>query len=110
MNEGIRYDKGKPRFDLLPPDALFEIVKVFTDGAEKYESRNWEKGMDWNKHFSAMQRHLWKWQMGQSIDEESGHNHLAHAAFGCLALLAYELRGIGIDDRPKTKGNKECLS
>jgi hypothetical protein len=100
---GVRHDEGKTRFDLLPADALFEVARVFTEGAKKYDSRNWEKGMAWNKHFAAMQRHLWKWEMGQSIDEESQLNHLAHAAFGCLALLAYELRRIGEDDRPKLK-------
>ena len=99
-DEGIRHDEGKPRFDLLPGDALFEIVKVFTQGAKKYEERNWEKGMRWGKHYAAMQRHLWKWWNGSSVDEESGLNHLAHAAFGCLALLAYELRKVGEDDRP----------
>jgi hypothetical protein len=104
---GIRHDEGKPRWDLIPPDAMLEVVKVFSEGAKKYEDRNWEKGMKWNKHFAAMQRHLWKWESGISLDEESGLNHLAHAAFGCLALLAYELRQIGEDDRPKLRSEDE---
>ena len=96
---GKKYDGGKARFDLLPPDALFELVKVFTRGAEKYDDRNWEKGMTWGRVFGAIQRHLWKFWRGETHDQDLGTHHLANAAWGCMVLMAYSMRMIGKDDR-----------
>jgi hypothetical protein len=100
-NSGIKYDECKPRWDLLPFDALNEIAKVMTYGAIKYEPRNWERGMSWNRVFASMQRHLSTWFHGNNIDDESKMSHLAHAACCMLYLLAFEVRAEGIDDRPK---------
>lgn len=96
---GIRFDAGKLRFDLLPPDALSELVAVYTDGAAKYSPRNWEKGMSWGRCLGALLRHVFAWMRGEQNDPESGHHHLAHAAWGCLALITYERHNIGTDDR-----------
>lgn len=104
--EGRKDDQDKARFDLLPPDALWEVVRVYTFGSGKYGDRNWEKGIKWGRVFAAICRHLFSWWRGERCDEETGINHLAHAAWGCLALLAYELRGMSnLDDRQPT--NKE---
>jgi len=35
MNEGIKHDAEKPRIDLLPFEALEEVAKVLTFGAER---------------------------------------------------------------------------
>ena len=35
MNEGIKHDAEKPRMDLLPFEALEEVAKVLTFGAER---------------------------------------------------------------------------
>ena len=102
LKNGVRYDEGKPRMDLLPGDALVEIAKVLTHGANKYSPRNWEKGMDWHKLYAPIQRHLWKWWQGEELDKESGLHHLAHAACDVLMLQATVLRGVGTDDRPRT--------
>jgi len=96
---GLRFDAGKNRVDLLPPDALMELGKVYAYGATKYASRNWERGMPWSKVIGPLLRHLFKWMMGQKIDEESGQLHSAMIAWNAIALLTYELRGIGHDDR-----------
>lgn len=98
--EGRKDDDGKNRFDLLPPDALSEVVRVYTFGAGKYGDRNWEQGLRWGRVFAAICRHLFSWWRGEDHDPETGINHLAHAAWGCLTLLAYDLRGMdGFDDR-----------
>jgi hypothetical protein len=97
---GLRYDKGKPRWDLLPADALEELVLVYTRGAEKYAERNWEKGMSWSRCFRSMLSHTWKWWGGEQFDDETGLHHLAHVAWNALALVAYEKRKVGTDDRP----------
>ena len=44
-------------------------------------------------------RHLWAFWRGEEIDPESGHPHLAHAAFHVFGLLAFTERKIGVDDR-----------
>jgi hypothetical protein len=77
-----------------------EVLKVLSYGANKYSERNWEKGMDWSRAFSAMMRHMWAWWAGEDHDGETGLSHLAHAACCVLFLLAYSKRFDGYDDRP----------
>lgn len=99
--EGVKYDQQKIRWDLVPYDAVNEIAKVLTFGAAKYEARNWEKGMDWSRAFGALQRHLTRWFHGQNKDKETKLTHLANAGCCLFFLLAWELRQVGNDDRPK---------
>ena len=96
---GKKYDSGKPRYDLLPPDVLAEVVKIMTDGAEKYGEYNWAKGMSWSRLFAAAMRHLWAFWDRQNLDPESGSPHLAHASVNLIFLMAYQGRDIGTDDR-----------
>jgi hypothetical protein len=99
--EGTKHDSGKIRMDLLPYDAIVEIAKILTFGASKYNDRNWEKGFHWSRVYGALQRHLTLWFAGQDNDVESGRSHLAHAGCCLFFLLAFVLRGVGKDDRPK---------
>lgn len=99
LKEGTKYDEGKLRYDLLPPDAVQELVRVYDYGALKYADRNWEKGMKWSRCFSALMRHSWAFWMGENLDPESGLPHMAHAAFCCLALIRYVKRNKEFDDR-----------
>jgi hypothetical protein len=96
----VKHDVGKVRFGLVPFDALREIAHVLTTGAAKYSDHNWKAGADWSRYFDALMRHLTAWWEGESLDAETGRSHLAHAGCCLLFLLAYELRGIGKDDRP----------
>ena len=97
---GKKFDAGKLRFDLLPPDSLKEIVKVFTSGAEKYGEHNWSNGMSWSRVFGAAQRHQWAFWGGEDFDSETTHNHIAHAIVNLMFLLAYyERRLESLDDR-----------
>lgn len=98
-DHGLRYSKGKLRYSLMPPDAYQEIIRVFTKGAEKYAPRNWEKGMEWHECLEPLERHLAKWKMGYSRDEEYPDlYHMAMVAWNAIALLTYELRDIGVND------------
>lgn len=98
-DEGVKFDAGKPRWELLPFDALDEVAAVLHFGAKKYGSRNWEKGMAWGRFLGAALRHLGAWARGKNIDSESQLPHLAHAACCVLMLLALTTRGVGTDDR-----------
>lgn len=99
---GVKHDQGKARWDLLPFEALDQVVLVMTFGAEKYNDRNWEKGMKWGRLIGAAFRHLVAFVRGQNLDPETGLPHLAHAACCVLFLLTYQLRGTPGDDRAGT--------
>src|SRR5690606_20669550 len=91
LKEGVKYDDHKLPLHLLPFDALMEITEILKFGAEKYEDRNWERGMSWHKPFRACLSHLWLWWLkadhgkGPGNDEETGKSHLLHA--GCCILF-----------------------
>ncbi len=96
---GRKDDAGKARYDLIPADALEEVARVYTMGAEKYGDRNWERGMKRGRIFAAMMRHAWAWWRGEIHDPVDGQHHLASVVWCGLSLIAYDLRGIGEDDR-----------
>ena len=99
----IRDSDGKTRWDLLPYDALDEIAKVLTDGANQYGDRNWEKGFPWTAVFASLMRHTSAWMLGEDLCPKSGRPHLAHAGCNVLFLLTFYLRKTGTDDRVKVK-------
>jgi hypothetical protein len=110
MTSGIKHDLDKLPWDLLPYDALAEVVKVLQFGAKKYTARNWEKGIRYSRLYSAAKRHLdgdgnlsKGWWNGETYDKETGINHLAHSICELLFALSFEVRNnrIGLDDRPK---------
>ncbi len=71
--------EGKGRMDLLPVRAIFEVAKVFEEGARKYASRNWERGIPLSRFMDSALRHTMKHLRGDR-DEP-------HAAMGCWNLL-----------------------
>ena len=100
QEQGKKWDQGKLRFDLLPPDVLRQVVEILTQGAKEYGDRNWEQGINWGRVFAAAQRHQWDWWEGLSEDKDSGCNPLAHAIVDLMFLLAYQTRGkTDFDDR-----------
>ncbi len=100
----IKNDSGKPRYDLVPWDAMEMFVDVLNYGADKYAARNWEDGMEWSRFFAACLRHLTAWfQHREDVDPESGKSHLAHATCCLMFLMAYQSRGAGEDDRPNVE-------
>jgi hypothetical protein len=104
---GVKYDQEKARYDLIPASAMDEVAQVYTFGANKYRDRNWEVGMRWGRVFAAIMRHAWAWMRGETYDPETGLHHMAHAAFGCLALIEFDFTGAGQDDRPYSAPVKE---
>ncbi len=111
MSEGKKFDTGKTRLELLPPELLFAVGEILTFGASKYDDRNWEKGMSWSRVYGALMRHMWAWWGGKgpttenfvfgSLDLETGKPHLWHAGCCIAFLITYEERKIGEDDRAK---------
>jgi len=101
VSGGRKYDTDKLRYDLIPVEAERSLAEVYTYGAGKYDDRNWEKGIAFNRIYAAIRRHLALFWSGEDLDEESGLPHLSHVAWGCMALETYRKRGmIQFDNRP----------
>lgn len=86
--EGVKHDEDKPKFSLMKPDALMEMVAVLTYGAKKYSPDNWKHLENARqRYFDAANRHLWQWYGGEERDPESGLHHLAHAMSSLMFLI-----------------------
>lgn len=99
QKEGLRYNNGKTRYDLLEPYALEQLAKVFTIGAKKYQEHNWELGMAWTKVLASLKRHIAEFEKGEDYDEETKLHHMAHAAWNAMALVSYYKIAPQYDDR-----------
>ena len=86
----------------IDAQALYTLAEVAGSGADKYSRDNYLAGYDWSLSYDALQRHALKWAAGQNRDDESGLPHMAHVAWHALALVAFELRDLGRDDRHAT--------
>ena len=91
--DGVKYDNGKPRWDLLPIAEIEDRVKILTFGAEKYAPNNWQK-IEPNRYVAAAFRHFTAWLKGDCVDSESGLSHLAHAGCNILFLMWFEKHGM----------------
>jgi hypothetical protein len=101
LEEGTKYDGGKPPLELIPTKPLLQIAEVLEFGRKKYDAHNWRKGMAWSRLYGAALRHIYASLDGVDLDSESGHDHLAHAACCLLFLLEYKTTATGTDDRYK---------
>lgn len=90
--EGRKYDVGKLRLDLIPPEVTRALGEILTYGAGKYGDKNWEKGISEDRLYAALQRHLLAWREGEAKDEESGLSHLVHALCNLAMLVTFERR------------------
>ena len=91
----LKNNRGKLRYTLIPPDALAELAKVYTYGADKYAAHNWLKGADRADYADALMRHYIAYVSGEIRDKDTGLHHMAHLAFSAFTLMAYDMRKIG---------------
>jgi hypothetical protein len=90
--DGEKFDSEKDRWDLLPMDAIEQVVKILTYGAKKYADNNWQKVEPFgDRYYAALMRHLVAHRMGEKVDPESGQLHIAHATCNAIFLLWNEL-------------------
>lgn len=93
---GKKDDKDKARWDLLPYEAVEQVVKVLTFGDKKYPQQgnipNWRLVPNHrDRYFAAAMRHMVAWRQGESIDAETGLPHLSHGIACLLFLLAKDM-------------------
>ena len=89
---------------LVPPSLIVSLAPVFALGARKYGAYNWrlpDQGISASTYYAACLRHMVRWFDGETLDPESGLDHLTHAA-ACLSILidAKGIPGAFNDDRP----------
>lgn len=85
-------DEDKLRYDLIPPEVLQEVAKVFSFGKEIYGKDNWKKGLEQERLYSATMRHLEADRMGEKLDKESKLPHLAHAVANIMISLWFDIK------------------
>lgn len=88
------------RYDLIPHEALAELSAAYGIGAKKYDENNWLKGIAWMKNVGALMRHLYRWVAREDFDPETGIHHMALVSWHAFALMTFQSRGLGEDDRP----------
>lgn len=86
MVEGLKFDAGKPRMDLIDPYAIERLAEVLDFGARKYAAHNWRKGITMSRLLGAGLRHIYARLRGEVYDLESGLPHLSHAM--CCLMFA----------------------
>lgn len=95
-DKGVKLDEGKPRMGLVLggfADALLEVGRVGTFGAEKYTDNGWQSVENGEERYTdALFRHLLKYKLGEEFDRESHIRHLSHVAWNALAILSLHLR------------------
>ena len=103
----VKQDQDKPRLGLIPSKAIISTGRALTYGAKppKYNEFNYKQngGLEWDRVYSALLRHLFAWIDGEDIDPESGLHHLDHLG-ACTAMLQdLVFSKIGKDTRFTTK-------
>lgn len=80
------------RYDLIPPEVLERMARIFDYGAKRYEPDNW-KLIGTNDHINHVFTHLIAFRLGDTSDD-----HLGHAAWRLLAAYWTAMRD-GYDAR-----------
>jgi hypothetical protein len=109
-DSGARYNTGKARFDLIPPEVLLQLAEHYNYGANKYQPNNWVKGFPYSDTYASLQRHLNAWWGGETNDPESGRHHLVAVIWNAVTLLYFELypqRYEPFDDRLNSQLKRE---
>lgn len=107
LDEGVKHDDGKLRYDLLDDAAMDELVAVLTVGAIKYDDNNWRKLDNLDARYTAAgRRHDSADRQGELLDPEDELMHLAHEMCCVMFRLAKKL-----EEHPElNKNRKERLA
>ena len=85
---------NKLMWELLPLEDIEDVVKVYTEGANKYGVNTWQNLENgYNRYKAALFRHLLEYEKGNEYDEETGCRHLAQVVWNAIALLHISKKG-----------------
>lgn len=77
--------EGKPRYDLMPTNALTRVADLYARGAAKYDDNNWKKGQPFSRVYASLFRHMIQWRDGDKEED-----HLAAVVWNAFSLMYYE--------------------
>jgi hypothetical protein len=99
-NPKARVGSLKAPLHLVPPALSIGVAYALKDGAAKYGAYNWrEEPINVSTYVGAILRHLYAYQDGEDVAEDSGVCHLAHVAACCALLMDGKASGSLVDDR-----------
>lgn len=90
VEEFMKFDTNKLRYDLIPPSALEALATVLTYGAKKYKPDNWKNVDNPERYIGAAMRHFEAYRSGEWLDPESGKPHLWHVMTNIAFLTELE--------------------
>lgn len=93
--------KGKGNPALVPNWVIWLVSRIYEDGAAKYTSRNWEKGMPLSEYLNSAERHLAKLKAG--MRDEPHASQVIWNMIGYVftaALIKMGLRPAELNDMP----------
>jgi hypothetical protein len=76
---------NKPSLELISPFFERRLGDWLRKGAERYEHRNWEKGMPIERCLGSLKRHVASYQAG-----EKDEDHIAAVACNVMFIIHYE--------------------
>jgi hypothetical protein len=94
-DQGMKKDHGKPRWELVPFEALEGMVRILEFGAEKYSAHGWKQlnsPEDRERIMAALLRHTFALMRGETIDPESGMPHIFHMQCNTMFLGYFEYK------------------
>ena len=104
----LRFNSGKPELSQLDPRFLIDLAELMTKSAKKYGKYNWCLGQEFHTPYDSAQRHLLKFMSGENVDDESGLNHLIHAAANLMIMYtSQKLNNKDLDTRFNWEPEKE---
>ncbi len=104
MNPKDIIGQTKPSLSAIPFPAVYAVGRAMQDGEKKYGRFNWrEHNVNSDVYIDAAMRHLLAWNDGEDVAEDSGCNHLAHAAACLMILIDADFTDSMNDQRPTVK-------
>jgi hypothetical protein len=76
---------GKGRYDLISPIMMRRLAIHYENGAKKYDTRNWEKGLSVSHCLDSLERHLEQYKAGDKVED-----HLAAIIWNAAAVMHFE--------------------
>lgn len=94
-------DAAGVRFDLITPIGLRRLAETCAEGAKKYGSHNWLRGIPASEMLNHAIRHIYLW-----LEGDASEDHLAHAAWNILGVAHFEEAMPEMIDVPARQGKK----
>jgi hypothetical protein len=93
----------KVRYDLIPLTVLTRLAQHYTNGSQKYEDRNWQKGIPVSVYYASLMRHLVAVMNGKTDEDHTA------AAMWNVAGIMWTLEQIETGNLPVELDDRETL-